>query len=309
VAQTIGSSYTVTIPTLSDPASIVEAFRYYHTGRNDAGPALSNSVEQHLTTANTNIASLQTAIGWPYSNGSNINARLLSLEAGSGNVAGLYIKSGPSSNVTSDFKNEITPQNTSTIPLMIKGINGGTATDLQQWFVYGDSNPKVKITGTGRLYAFDGTSVDEVATINGTQVLANKIINQGVLTVATTTATMDLTYRGKFVNFVSTSAKTVTIPHATNTVGPTGPVNFPIGTEITITNLAASGNMTLVGVTGVTLLSQDNRVLIYPYGSVKLFKVDANNWTLNFMSKERQTFIQQTDPGAAALDGDIWYKY
>lgn len=302
MAQTIGSTYTVTIPTLSDPASIVEAFRYYHTGRPDAGPSQSNSIEQHLTTASTNITALQTAIGWPYSNGSNINARLVSLEAGAGNVAGQYIKSAPSSNIDYDFKNEITPVGTSTVPLMIKGINSATSTDLQQWFVFGDSNPRVKVTGTGRLYAYDGTSVDEVATLNGTQVLTNKIFNNGVLSVAATSATMDLTYRGKFVNFTSTSDKTVTVP-------PNASVAFPIGTKITITNLAASGNLVVAAGAGVTINSQDSRTRIFPYGSAFLFKVDTNTWTLNFMSKERQTFIQTTDPGAAALDGDIWYKY
>lgn len=302
MAQTIGTNYTVTIPTLSDPASIIEAFRYYHTGRSDAGPALTNSLENHLTTVGTNITSLQNAIGWPYSNGSSISTRLSTLEANTGSALSVYIKTQPSHNTTLDFANIITPQNATTIPLIIKGASGASATDLQQWFINGENDPKVKITGAGRLYAFDGTSVDEVATINGSQVLTNKTLVSGVLTVGSATPTMDLTYRGKFVNLTATSAKTLTVP--TN-----ASVAFAVGTSITVTNLAATGNITISPAAGVTLLSQDSRRIIFPYGSAHLFKVDTNTWTINFMSKERQTFIQQTDPGSAAIDGDIWYKY
>jgi hypothetical protein len=300
VAQTIGTNYIVTIPTLSDPASIIEAFKYYHTG-SLAGPPQVNSVEKHFIDMDTRVDSVEAAIGTPYSNGSNINARITALEAGSGNVAGLYVKTGPTSNVDYNTSNILSAGGSTIVPLMIKGINGQSS-DLQQWFVYGDNNPRVKINSGGRLFTYDGTSVAEVVTLSGTQELTNKVVTGAALTVAGTSATIDLTYRAKFVNFTSTAAKTATIPANATTA-------FPVGTTITITNLAASGNLTIAAAGGVTLRSQDSRVLVFPYGTVVLFKVDTDTWTLNFMSKERQTFIQTTDPGAAAIDGDIWYKY
>lgn len=304
MAQTIGTNYIVTIPTLSDPASIIEAFKYYHTG-SLAGPPQVNSVEKHFIDMDARVDSIEAAIGWPYSNGSSISARLASLEAGSGNVAGLYIKTTPTSNVNAETSNILSAGGSTIIPLMIKGINGQTS-DLQQWFAYGDSNPRVKINSSGRLFTYDGTSVAEAVTISGTQELTNKVITNGQpLTVNSVSATADLTYRGKFVVFTSTSAKTLTIQ--TNNFG--AQYAFPIGTTITVTNLAATGNLTIAAAVGVTLRSQDNRVLVFPYGTVVLFKVDTDTWIVNFMSKERQTFIQTTDPGAAAIDGDIWYKY
>lgn len=300
MAQTIGTNYIVTIPTLSDPASIIEAFKYYHTG-SLAGPPQVNSVEKHFIDMDTRVDSIEAAIGWPYSNGSSISARLTSLEAGSGNVAGLYIKTGPTSNVNAETSNIITAGASTIVPLMIKGINGQSS-DLQQWFTYGDSNPRAKINSTGKLFAYDGTSVAEVVTISGTQELTNKVVTGSALTVSSASATADLTYRAKFVNFTNTSAKTLTIPANATTA-------FPVGTTITVTNLAATGNLTVAAAGGVTIRSQDSRTLVFPYGTVVLFKVDTDTWVLNFMSKERQTFIQTTDPGAAAIDGDIWYKY
>lgn len=302
--QTIGSNYIVTIPVLGDEASIVKAFQYYHRGNED-GTLGANGLESHLISISNRIGTIEnTAIGYPYTSGSTISARLNALEAATVTEADKYIKAGPQSNTDVALRNRITPQNSTAIPLVIQGASGATSTDLQQWIVGGETNPKVRISAAGRLLAFDGTSVAEVATISGTQELTGKIITTGLpLTVGATSATIDLTYRGKFVNFTSTSAKTAIVPlNATHA--------HPIGTTITITNLAATGNLTFSPETsGVTLLSQDNLRTLFPYGSALLFKVAADTWTINFMSKERQTFIQQTDPGAAAVDGDIWYKY
>lgn len=306
--QTIGSNYIVTIPVLGDEASIVKAFQLYHRGSED-GTLNSNGLESHLISTGNRITAIEnTAIGYPYTNPSTINARLATLEGNTGIDLSKFIKTAPESNGADPNKtNTITPALASAIPLKIQGVLGGSLTDLQQWVVGGETTPKVRISGTGRLFAFDGTSVSEVATISGTQELTNKVITSSYLEVGSTTAFVDLTYRGKLVNFTSTSAKTLTIPENTKT--PSTTYGIPVGTSITITNLAASGNLTIAPEAGVTLLSQDSRRIIFPYGSAYLFKVAANTWTINFMSKERQIFIQQTDPGAAALDGDIWYKY
>lgn len=305
--QTIGSNYVVTIPVLGDEASIVKAFQYYHRGNED-GTLGANGIESHLISIGNRIGTIEnTVIGYPYTSGSSINSRLNTLETNSGTVADKYIKAGPQSNTDVNLRNIITPQNSSTIPLIIQGVNGATSTDLQQWIIGGETTPKVRISAAGRLLSFDGTSVAEVATISGTQELTGKVITNSTLDVGATTAFVDLTYRGKFVNFTSTSPKTLTVPEATKT--PQTSYSIPVGTSVTITNLAATGNLTIAAEAGVTLLSQDSRRIIFPYGSAHLFKVATNTWTINFMSKERQIFIQQTDPGAAALDGDIWYKY
>lgn len=299
----IGTNYVVQIPTLQDGASIVEAFQSYHRGNKD-GTLGSNGIETHLNTITNRIASIEnTAIGYPYTNGNTISTRLNDLETKSGNVADKYIKTTPTSMTDANTKNFIVAGGSQIVPLTISGVNGQEV-DLQRWFIYSDTNPRARISTTGAMFSYDGTSVAEVATVSGDQELTNKVITNRVLTVSATSANADsINYRGRFVNFTSTSPKTFQIlANATFT-------GFPVGTTITITNMAATGNLTVSAAAGVTLLSQDNRRIIFPYGSALLFKVDVNTWTLNFMSKERQTFIQTTDPGAAAIDGDIWLKY
>lgn len=300
MTTTIGTNYVVTVPTLSDQASIIDAFKYYHIGTTSGGTPQPNSLEYHLVATDTRLDSIETAIGWPYSSGSNISSRILALESTSENIAGTYIKASPSTNIDAETRNIITPANTTTIPLAIQGSNGQSV-DLQRWFVYGDSTPRARISNSGRIYSYDGSSVDEVATLSGTQTLSNKSISMGVNTVSSTSYSLISTDRGKIINMTSTSAKSVTVP--TNATA-----SIPIGTQIMITNLAATGSLTIQAASGVTVYSQDNRAIIFPYGTAYLLKVNTDIWTLNFMSKERTTFIQTTEP-PSANDGDIWLKY
>ena len=212
MTQTLGTSYPATIPTLSDQASILDAFKYYHQGGLSGSPA-TNSIEQHLINAGTRSAALEAAIGWPYSNGSTIETRIATLESTVGSsLSATYIKAIPSSNATAATRNLITPSTTSVIPLQIQGIVGQTA-NLQEWKT--SAATVAYITASGQLFSYDGSAASEVATVSGTQTLVNKTLTAPITTLATnaktTSYTLVLSDQSKIIEVNNAGATTVTI--------------------------------------------------------------------------------------------------
>lgn len=272
MTQSLGTSYAVTIPTLSDQASILDAFKYYHQGGLSGSPT-SNSVEQHLININTRATALETAIGWPYSNGSTIDARLVSLESTVGSsLAATYIKAIPSSNATAATRNLITPSTTSVIPLQVQGIVGQAA-NLQEWKT--SAATVAYVTPTGKLFAHDGTATAEVATLTGTQTLTNKTIDQPFTTVGTNARvasyTLALTDQSKVVEISNGSANTLTIPTNASVPLPVGTYILFIQTGAGQTTIApADGTVTVNGTPGLKTRTQ--------WSSATIMKRATNTW-------------------------------
>jgi hypothetical protein len=271
LTQSLGTSYAVTIPTLSDQASILDAFKYYHQGGLSGSPT-SNSVEQHLINVNARASALETAIGWPYSAGS-VDSRLTSLESTvGGSLSATYVKAIPSSNATAATRNLITPSTTSVIPLQVQGLVGQAA-NLQEWKT--SAATVAYVSPTGRLYAHDGSATAEVATLSGTQTLTNKTLTDPFTTVGTNAKTASytlvLTDQSKVVEINNASANTLTIP--TNASVP-----FPVGTYILFiqtgagqtTITPADGTVTINGTPGLKTRTQ--------WSSATIMKRATNTW-------------------------------
>lgn len=281
MTQSIGSSsYTTTIATLSDEASIVEAFKYYHQGGLTGSPA-ANSIEQYFIDINDRADTIDTQIGYggvsPTPN--SVHSRLSSLETTVGtSLAADYIKAIPSSNDTASTRNLIQPATDGVIPLSIQGVNGQTA-DLQQWRT--SAKTVVKVDKDGKLYSFNGiasSSTDpvEVATVSGTQTLTNKTLQSPISTIGTNVRTASYTLvlsdQSKLIEYNSTIKGTITIPENSS-------VAFPVGTYIVILQ-TNTGQAQIQGAGGVTVTGTPGFTTRERWSMVTLIKRGTNSWVV-----------------------------
>lgn len=275
MTQNIGTNYTVTIPTLSDDASIVEAFKYYHTGALN-GSIQVNSVEYHITALNDQSETIDTNLGYSgvSPTPSPVHARLLSLESTvGGSLSATYLKAIPSSNDTPATRNLIQPSTSSVIPLAIQGVVGQSA-DLQQWKT--SAATVAKVTSSGAVHSYDGSSMAEVATLSGTQTLTNKTLSNPISTIGTnvrtSSYTLALSDQSKVVEYSSSTAGTVTVP--TNAVA-----SFPIGTYIVVLQTGV-GQATISPSAGVTLNYTPGNKTRTQWSMATLIKRSADSWVL-----------------------------
>ena len=272
MTQSLGTTYTTTIPSLADDASIVDALKYYHQGGLSGSPA-TNSVEQHLINVNTRATALETAIGWPYV-GTNIDTRLDSLESAVGSsLAATYIKAIPSSNATAATRNLITPSATSIIPLQIQGIVGQAA-NLQEWKT--SAATVAYVTPLGKLFTYDGASTAEVATLSGTQTLTNKTLISPVTTMGTNARvasyTLVLSDQSKIIEMNNGSANTLTIPANATEAFPIGTYFLLIQTGAGQTTITPAGGVTVDGTPGLKTRAQ--------WSSATIIKRATNTWVV-----------------------------
>lgn len=274
MTQNIGTNYTVTIPALSDDASIVEAFKYYHTG-GLSGSVLPNSLEFHITSLNTSTTSIQTNLGYTgvSPTPASVHARLSSLESTVGtSLSSTYIKAIPSSNDTPATRNLIQPSTTSVTPLILQGVVGQTA-DLQQWRT--SAGTVAKVTNTGAVFSYDGSSMAEVVTLTGTQTLTNKTLTNPVATIGTNSRTSSYTLalsdQSRVVEMNSSSATVLTVP--TDDV-----VNFPLGTQIVVIR-AGTGSVSIQS--AATLNATPGLNLRAQWSLAVLIKRAANSWVVS----------------------------
>lgn len=274
MTQNIGTNYTVTIPALSDEASIVEAFKYYHTG-GLTGSILPNSVEFHISSLNTSTTAIQTTLG--YSGVSptpaSVHARLSTLETTVGtSLSSTYIKSIPSSNDVPATRNLIQPSGTAVVPLTLQGVVGQTA-DLQQWRT--SAATVARVSNTGAVFSFDGSSMAEVATISGTQTLTNKTLTNPIATIGTNSRTSSYTLalsdQSRVVEMNSPSATILTVP--TDDI-----VNFPLGTQIVVIR-AGVGAVSIQS--AATLNTTPGLNLRAQWSLAVLIKRAANSWVVS----------------------------
>lgn len=258
---TVGTSpYESTIATLSDGASIVEAFKYYHTG-GLTGSIFPNSVQYHLQSINGRADTLNTQVGYTgvSPTPASVHARLTTLETTVGtSLSSTYVKMIPSSNDNSATRNLISPSTSAIIPLTIQGVLGQSV-DLQQWRT--SAALVARIDQSGKLYSYDGTSTAEVATLTGTQTFTNKTLTNPIQTIGTNARTASytlvLTDQSKVIEVNSSSATTVTVPLDSE-------VNFPVGTYIVVMQ-TGTGQVTVDG-----KISIDGSVIINTTPGLKL---------------------------------------
>jgi hypothetical protein len=276
LTQNIGTNYTVTIPALSDDASIVEAFKYYHTG-GLTGSVLPNSLEYHITSLNTSTSAIQTTLGYTgvSPTPASVHARLSSLESTVGtSLSSTYIKAIPSSNDTPATRNLIQPSTTSVVPLILQGVVGQTA-DLQQWKT--SAGTVARVTSAGAVFSYDGSSMAEVATLSGTQTLTNKTLSTPIQTIVTyvrtSSYTLALSDQSKMIEMNSSSATLLTVPTD-------AAVNFPIGTYVVVLR-TGSGAVSVDAQAGVTINFTPGLNLRAQWSMATLIKRSANTWVLS----------------------------
>lgn len=277
MTQNIGTNYTVTIPALSDDASIVEAFKYYHTG-GLTGSIFPNSVEHHITGLNTSITSIQTNLGYTGVSPTpqSVHVRLSSLETTVGtSLSSTYIKAIPSSNDTPSTRNVVQPSTVSVIPIVIQGIVGQTA-DLQQWRT--SAATVARIDSDGKMYSNNGLAAGqsaEVTTVSGTQTLTNKTLTSPIATIGTNSRTSSYTLalsdQSRVVEMNSSSPTVLTVP--TDDI-----VNFPLGTQIIVIRagtgaVSIQSSATLNATPGLNLRAQ--------WSMAVLIKRAANSWVVS----------------------------
>lgn len=273
MTQNIGVTYPVPIPALSDIADITQAMKYLYQGGLSGSPT-ATSIEQYIGNVNTRAAAIETAVGWPYSNGSSVDSRLTTLESTVGSsLAATYLKAVPSSNGTAATRNLITPSTTSIIPLQITGLVGQTAS-LQEWNT--SAGTVAKVDSTGKMYAWDGSAMGEVITANGTQTMINKTLTNPIQTIGTnskaTSYTLVLSDQSKAVEMTSATAVDLTIPTDAS-------VAFPTGTYIVVIQMGA-GQVTITGA-GVTIQSSYGLKTRTQYSMVTLLKRGTNVWIVS----------------------------
>lgn len=274
MTQVLGSSYPTTIATLSDEATIVDAFKYYHQGGLTGSPA-SNSVEGHLIAINGRADTIDTQLGYDgvAPAPSPVHTRLSSLETqvGSG-LAATYVKISPASNDTPATRNIISPTLSTVVPLTVQGVLGQSA-DLQRWRNSAEA-VLAKIDSTGKLFSHDGTSTAEVVTLSGTQTLTNKTLTAPITTIATNARsasyTLVLSDQSKLIEM--SNGGTLTIPTDAN-------VAYPVGTYIMVLQTGAS-QVTIAG-DGFTPNATPGLKLRAQWALATLIKRGTNLWIVS----------------------------
>ncbi len=268
--------YESTIATLSDGASIVEAFKYYHTG-GLTGSIFPNSIQYHIQTINARADTLNSQIGYTGISPApaSVHARLNTLETTVGtSLSSTYVKMIPSSNDTSATRNFITPATSTIIPMTIQGVVGQSV-NLQEWRT--SAALVARVDQTGKLFSHDGTSMAETVTITGTQTLTNKTLTSPIQIIATNprVASYDLILsdQSKIIEMNVATANTLTIPPNSGVGG----VAFPVGTYIIVMQTGA-GQVTLSPAVGVTVNATPGLKIRTQWSMVSLIKRDTNLW-------------------------------
>ena len=269
--------YESTIATLSDGASIVEAFKYYHTG-GLTGSIFPNSIQYHIQSINSRTDTLNGQIGYTgvSPTPASVHARLSTLETTVGtSLSSTYVKMIPSSNDNSATRNFITPATSGIIPMTIQGVLGQSV-NLQEWRT--SAALVARVDQTGKLFSHDGTSMAEVVTVTGTQTLTNKTLSNPIQTIGTNARVASyalvLSDQSKMIEINSSSATTLGVPLDSA-------VNFPIGTYIVVMQTGA-GQITLdpgigIGVS-VTINATPGLKTRTQWSMISLIKRGTNLW-------------------------------
>lgn len=124
LSQEIGNNYKSLIPTLSDEATIVEAFQFYHYGVDPYNGTVNptRSIEGHLSAINVRADGLNTRL-------TSAEGNIVSIQNTINNTLPTVYVEQVSLTLN---PNVISPQTSATIPLAVAGTSGQTA-NLQEW--------------------------------------------------------------------------------------------------------------------------------------------------------------------------------
>jgi hypothetical protein len=124
LSQEIGNNYKSLIPTLSDEATIVEAFQFYHYGVDPYTGTVNptKSIEGHLSAINVRADGLNTRL-------TSAEGNIVSIQNTINNTLPTVYVEQVSLTLN---PNVISPQTSATIPLAITGVSGQIA-NLQEW--------------------------------------------------------------------------------------------------------------------------------------------------------------------------------
>jgi hypothetical protein len=289
MSQNIGTNYPVVIPTLSDRASIVEAFEYYHKG-GIAGSSSQNSIEFHLGEIESRIDSSDSSI-------SSIDARVTNTENQLGLISGQYVKLI----ANSASANTIVPQVSTVVPITIQGVNNQSV-NLQEWKINA-STIRARVNNLGTIFSWDGSGSSEVVTLSGTQTLTNKSITSPSLTGTPTAPTASNSTNNTQIattQFVKTAIGTVDINSRSSnytaalsdvgkliifnggsslTVPTNSSVEFPVGSSFSVMQ-ATSTTLSILASSGVTINYTPGNRLRTQWSVATLTKTGTDTWIL-----------------------------
>lgn len=181
------------------------------------------------------------------------------------------VHAGPGISIAGTLTPTITATNNGTVTSVTagSGLSGGTITTTGTI-----SLPSVGTAGT---YG-SATTIPQLTTDAYGRVSAVTAVAMGIVTAFTVNAQTGTTYTfvlgdaGKMVTGTNSSTQTYTIP-------PNSSVAFPVNTFITIAALG-SGKVTIVGGSGVTVLTTDTNQSVVQNGTIFIWQVSANSWVL-----------------------------
>lgn len=240
MSESIGSLYPTKVPSLSDPASIQEAFRIYHYGADsgsgvgeydinntDPESLINPSIAYSLHDLQSQITDLSAVGSIPLSAFTTKGALLV------GTGSSTYVQFLPATN-----------------GYLLK-TNSGTASGLE-WAL-----PDITLTNA-------------VTLTNKT--LTAPVINLG-FNNQTTSYTLALSDNGKIVEIDSSSAQILNVP--------TNATAFPIGAQITITQVG-TGQVTIAASTpGTTTINSSSGLkLRTQWSTATLVKRENEKWLL-----------------------------
>jgi hypothetical protein len=166
LSQSVGVTYKTLIPSFSDDASIVEALRLYHYGiPNYSGqPIPTASIEGHFVDIDGRLTTLETTLSSTY-------------------VEQVSLTAAP---------NVITPQSSSTIPLVIRGAVSQSA-DLQEW-QNSASATITKITSNGIIATSGYISIGDITptTTTAAKIAITNATDKGITIKAATSQSANL---------------------------------------------------------------------------------------------------------------------
>jgi hypothetical protein len=295
------TQFDTKIPSLSDEADIVEAFKLYHYGLDNytggQSPA-SDSIHGHLVSIDNRVTSLETVPSVTLSGTEN----QIEVSASVGNVVigfpnNLVIDENLTINGSLFVSGSTTFVNTQSVSvtdpmLLLASNNDANAVDIGLVGRYVESSTTlytglVKDDSDSTWKFFSGTSASPTTQLNFTGVTFDNLkagsieLTGGITTTSesdirytfneeTSNYTITMSDIGKIIEMNVDSSNIVSVPLNST-------VSFPIGCQVVILQ-TGSGQTTLTGVGGVTVNGSPGLKLRGQWASATLVKRQENAW-------------------------------
>lgn len=277
--------YDVRIPSLTDTANIVEAFKVYHFGldnfQGDVEPA-ANSIHSWLKDFDERIDTVEASTTITLTG----TANEVNVSGSVGNITiGLPddVTIGRDLTVTRDLFVSDDLQVSDNLTILGAAIFATSGSVMSTLRVNGETtlDSNLYVSGSASIPTLSSTTAsvttDYVTTSNITTGNITDLVVTGNTQIQyqfnsqSASYTLVLNDNGKVIPINSSASAVVTIP-------PESSVNFPIGTNITILQ-TGTGETSIAPGAGVTLLSDSSkRKIKAQYAAAGLLKTAADNW-------------------------------